>query len=130
MKADAQLCIRSLHCEAMNVFRCRSCSKVFRGSSSRVARSQRDRHERETHGSKARIRLAIQQRKRADRERQQRIRREKFAVRVEPNVRWCIICPMRREISHGMFSKAKRNLVIAGAAAKSINRLQGSMNHF
>jgi hypothetical protein len=29
-----------------------------------------------------------------------------------------------------MFSKAKQNLVNAGAAAKSITRLQGSMNHF
>ena len=44
---------------------------------------------------------------------------------VAGDVKICVLCPIRREKSHGLFSATKQRLVDNGFAAASIVRVEG-----
>ena len=109
---------------------CRSCPYVAAYSSDRVARSARDRHERETHGTNA-------QRARISAHRQLQSARYMTANRrdergddpkmdcVEDVVVY-ILCTTRREDEHCMFTDTKDHLIASGFHRANIHQLRGA----
>ena len=111
-------------------YSCRYCSYVAAYSSDRVARSARDRHERETHGPNA-------QRERISAHRRLTSARYMMAYRrdergddpkmdcVEDVVVY-ILCTTRREDEHCMFTDTKDHLIASGFHRANIHQLRGA----
>ena len=111
----------------MIAFTCPQCGQDFVGSTSRSARASRDRHRRESHGPASDLHIAF--RKSRDRAYQQAARQSaKEKSRVElplSKSRIVVLCPERRERSHGMFSETRKAFIGIGATFESVSRIDG-----
>ena len=105
-------------------FTCPQCGTVFTGSTSRSARACRDRHRRESHGKVATRLYHIVNRQARDREYQVAARGPAKAAPSSKS-RVVVLCPERRERSHGMFTETRKSFIEIGAPLDSVSRIDG-----
>ena len=110
---------------------CPACPSQFLSrKSAKSARSMRNRHYREHHGSKQSCKQQASLRRREDRIRKQAVRHSTKPV-VCPNLvdpvpaKLLILCPRRREISESLYSKTREQFLHQGFLSKQIKRRQG-----
>ena len=109
-------------------YSCRSCPYVAAYSSDRVARSARDRHERETHGPNAAHRRLTRARYMTDymMAYRRKIRANELGMDCVKDVSVYVLCTTRREDEHRMFTNTKDHLIASGFYRANIHQLHGA----
>ena len=109
---------------------CRYCSYVAANSSDKVARSVRDRHERETHGPNAAHRRLTRARYMTDymMAYRRKIRANELGMDCVKDVSVYVLCTTRREDEHRMstFTETKVHLIASGFYRANIHQLHGA----
>jgi len=116
----------------MAVSVCRTCGKRFLSKrSAGSARAILSRHSREAHGSVASRVAAIARRRGTNREHMRIVRRGTRApsALAADSLRVFVLCPLRRELHQGLYTRTRSAFVRTGVPLTGIVRLQGCDLH-